>query len=65
MTSPLSLYMPVLANTKPLAIIEALASSQPAIDAALKSIDRKGQCVRIADVMDETRARMSGQVRAA
>ncbi|ROZ76597.1 hypothetical protein EEB15_12155 [Ramlibacter sp. WS9] len=30
--------MPVLANTKPLAIIEALASSQPAIDAALKSI---------------------------
>jgi hypothetical protein len=38
MTSPLSLYMPVLPNTKPLAIIEALAGNQAAIDAALKSI---------------------------
>ena len=38
MTSPLSLFMPVLPNTKPLAIVEALAGSQVAIDAALKSI---------------------------
>ena len=33
--------------------------------AALKSIDRKGQCVRIADVMEETRSRISAQARAA
>ena len=33
--------------------------------AALKSIDRKGQCVRIADVMEETRARLGSQARAA
>ncbi len=33
--------------------------------AALRSIDRKGQCVRIADVIAETRARISGQARAA
>ncbi len=38
MTSPLSLFMPVLPNTRPVAIIEALASSQAAIDAALLSI---------------------------
>jgi hypothetical protein len=31
----------------------------------LKSIDRKGQCVRIADIMDETRSRISAQARAA
>jgi predicted dehydrogenase len=33
--------------------------------AALRSIDRKGQCVRIADVMDESRARIGAQARAA
>jgi predicted dehydrogenase len=33
--------------------------------AALKSIDRKGQCVRIADVMEETRSRVGAQARAA
>jgi hypothetical protein len=33
--------------------------------AALKSVDRKGQAVRIADVMDETRARIAAQARAA
>ena len=33
--------------------------------AALKSLDRKGQCVRIADVMEETRARIGTQARAA
>jgi len=33
--------------------------------AALRSIDRKGQCVRIADVIAETRARIGGQARAA
>jgi predicted dehydrogenase len=33
--------------------------------AALKSIERKGQCVRIADVMEETRSRISAQARAA
>jgi hypothetical protein len=33
--------------------------------AALRSIDRKGQAVRIADVMDETRSRISAQARAA
>jgi predicted dehydrogenase len=33
--------------------------------AALKSIDRKGQCVRIADVMDETHAKIGSQARAA
>jgi hypothetical protein len=33
--------------------------------AALKSIDRKGQCVKIADVMEETRARIGAQARAA
>jgi len=33
--------------------------------AALKSIDRKGQCVRIADVMDEARAKIGSQARAA
>lgn len=33
--------------------------------AALKSIERKGQCVRIADVMEETRARLGVQARAA
>jgi predicted dehydrogenase len=33
--------------------------------AALKSIDRKGQCVRIADVMEETHARVGAQARAA
>jgi predicted dehydrogenase len=33
--------------------------------AALKSIDRKGQCVRIADVMEETRSRIGAQARAA
>ncbi len=38
MTAPLSLFMPVLPNTRPSAIIEALDSSQTAIDAALLSI---------------------------
>ena len=33
--------------------------------AALKSIDRKGQCVRIADVIEETRAKIGAQARAA
>jgi predicted dehydrogenase len=33
--------------------------------AALRSIDRKSQCVRIADVMEEARARVSAQARAA
>jgi len=33
--------------------------------AALKSIERKGQCVRIADVIEETRARIGSQARAA
>jgi predicted dehydrogenase len=33
--------------------------------AALRSIDRKGQCVRITDVLDETRAKISSQARAA
>ena len=33
--------------------------------AALKSIDRKGQCVKIADVMEETRARIGARARAA
>jgi predicted dehydrogenase len=33
--------------------------------AALKSLDRKGQCVRIADIMEETRSRISAQARAA
>ena len=33
--------------------------------AALRSIDRKGQCVRIADLIAETRARIIGQARAA
>jgi hypothetical protein len=33
--------------------------------AALKSLDRKGQCVRIADIMEETRARISAPARAA
>ncbi|HET9403538.1 MAG TPA: Gfo/Idh/MocA family oxidoreductase [Burkholderiales bacterium] len=33
--------------------------------AALRSIDRKGQCVRIADVMEETHARIGSQARAA
>ncbi len=33
--------------------------------AALKSIDRKGQCVRIADVMEETHAKIGSQPRAA
>jgi hypothetical protein len=33
--------------------------------AALKSIERKGQAVRIADVMEETRARIGAQSRAA
>src|SRR5262244_1493054 len=33
--------------------------------AALRSIDRKGQAVRIADVMEETRARIASQARAA
>lgn len=33
--------------------------------AALKSIDRKGQCVRLADVMEEARAKIGGQARAA
>ena len=33
--------------------------------AALKSIDRKGQCVRIADVMEETRANLGSRARAA
>lgn len=38
MTSPLSLFMPVLPNTKMLSIVEALAASQKQIDAALASI---------------------------
>jgi predicted dehydrogenase len=33
--------------------------------AALKSLDRKGQYVRIADIMEETRLRISAQARAA
>jgi predicted dehydrogenase len=33
--------------------------------AALKSVDRKGQAVRIADVLEEARARIAAQVRAA
>jgi predicted dehydrogenase len=33
--------------------------------AALKSIDRKGQCVKIADIMEETRVRIGAQARAA
>ncbi len=33
--------------------------------AALKSIERKGQCVRIADVIEETRAKIASQPRAA
>ena len=33
--------------------------------AALKSIDRKGQCVRIADIMAETHERIANQARAA
>jgi predicted dehydrogenase len=33
--------------------------------AALKSIERKGQCVRIADVIEETRAKIGAQPRAA
>jgi predicted dehydrogenase len=33
--------------------------------AALRSIERKGQCVRIAEVMEETRAKIGGQARAA
>jgi len=33
--------------------------------AALKSIDRKGQCVRIADVMEEAHAKIGSQPRAA
>ena len=33
--------------------------------AALRSIDTKGQCVRIADVMEEARARIGAQARAA
>jgi predicted dehydrogenase len=33
--------------------------------AALRSIDRKGQCVRIADIIDETRAKIGSQARAA
>ena len=33
--------------------------------AALKSLDKKGQCVRIADVMEETRARIGAQAQAA
>ena len=38
MTSPLSLFMPVLPNTKMLSIVEALAASQAQIRAALTSI---------------------------
>jgi len=33
--------------------------------AALKSLERRGQCVRIADVMEESRAKISTQARAA
>ena len=33
--------------------------------AALKSLERKGQCVRLADVMEESRARIGAQARAA
>jgi len=33
--------------------------------AALRSIDRKGQCVRIADVIAEARAKIGSQARAA
>lgn len=33
--------------------------------AALRSIERKGQCVRIADVIEEARAKVGGQARAA
>jgi hypothetical protein len=33
--------------------------------AALRSIDRKGQTVRIVDVMEEARSRISAQARAA
>ena len=31
------------------------------VAAALRSIDKRGQCVRIADVMDETRAKIRGE----
>jgi hypothetical protein len=33
--------------------------------AALRSIERKGQAVRIADIMEETRARIGAKARAA
>jgi hypothetical protein len=33
--------------------------------AALKSIERKGQSVRLAEVVDESRSRISAQARAA
>jgi len=33
--------------------------------AALRSIDRKGQCVRLSDVIEETRAKLGAQARAA
>jgi predicted dehydrogenase len=33
--------------------------------AALRSIDRKGQCVRVTDIIEETRAKIGGQARAA
>src|SRR5262245_61805212 len=35
------------------------------VNAALRSIERKGQGVRIADILDETRARIASQARAA
>ena len=38
MTTPLSLFMPVLPNTKMISIVETLLSSQKQIDAALASI---------------------------
>ncbi|PCK07531.1 MAG: hypothetical protein COA42_13815 [Alteromonadaceae bacterium] len=38
MANPLTLIMPVLPDTKLLTIVELLAKSQPAIDAALESI---------------------------
>ncbi|MNC87723.1 hypothetical protein D3C83_34710 [compost metagenome] len=33
--------------------------------AALKSLERRGQCVRLADVMEESRSKITTQARAA
>jgi hypothetical protein len=35
------------------------------VNAALKSIELRGQCVRVADILDETRAKIGNQARAA